>query len=229
MKLNRYYLKNLVYLQSVLKEKAVYPSKDENNTLSTNSNILSDVVKTVCFVLLFCLLFFGHHLVTDRFALDNYGFPDMGVFLWYLGSKLSLLIPLFIWFKSCTRWWRYAILSPIIIFSYQVYEVFLNGPIIEGAGNLKAVPSVLFVLLILVAISRIVNYRTKILNVHEALKKEINVLLNYASQEDVTMQKQHLCLEQIKNSLTEGKEKNITSLMEIKEAIENELNKKQRK
>ena len=87
----------------------------------------------------------------------------------------------------------------------------------------------LFVLLILVAISRIVNYRTKILNVHEALKKEINVLLNYASQEDVTMQKQHLCLEQIKNSLTEGKEKNITSLMEIKEAIENELNKKQRK
>ncbi len=82
-----------------------------------------------------------------------------------------------LWFLTCQHWWKYAILSPIILYSYQFWEATQDVRYLDAAGNIKAFPAIFCIILILLMISKTIKYRVEILIMYEHLISEIDDLL----------------------------------------------------
>ena len=112
------------------------------------------------------------------------GFPDVNIFIWYVCGKLCTLVPLCIWFMTCGHWWRYAILSPIVLFTYQLWGANQNFSLeIDNYEYIRALPMILILVLVLILISKDVQYQAKIIDIYENLSAEIEVLLNKLNTE----------------------------------------------
>ena len=81
-----------------------------------------------------------------------------------------------LWFLSSQQWWKYAILSPIILYSYQFWEAMQDINTLDAAGNIKAFPAIFCVVLLLIIISKGIKYRVQILIMYEQLTEEIENL-----------------------------------------------------
>ena len=112
--------------------------------------------------------------------LNNNGFLNVRIFIWFLLQKLIILIPLVLWFVMCRHWWKYAILSPIILYSFQFWEATQDVSLLDAAGNIKAFPAIFCVVLLLLVISKAIKYRVEILIMYEHLAEEIEDLLKNA-------------------------------------------------
>ena len=154
-------------------------SKIETNKDSERLSLL------VIFVLVCTtLLWFVHYLIPEYaqvldlgiVKVHNNGFNSVRIFLWFLIQKLIVLIPLTIWFLSCQQWWKYAILSPIILYSYQFWEATQDVSFLDEAGNINAFPAIFCVVLVLIVISKTIKYRVQILMIYEQLTEEIDNL-----------------------------------------------------
>ncbi len=65
-------------------------------------------------------------LTFGNITLTNNGFIDVGYFIWFCALKFCSILPLIIWFVTSSAWWRYALFSPIIMFSYQLYAAIVK-------------------------------------------------------------------------------------------------------
>lgn len=180
------YLKNLMYTQSLLESEINDTIMGDG--LQFKKRRRMDFVIIAFMVAIIPLLFLFYKTVPDGalgydlyvFCIESYGFPHVSIFIWYLGIKLSSLIILFIWFSTSKDWWRYALLSPLIIFTYQLWESTLNNDpnsTLDELVYIKALPTILLVVLALFIISRAVKYQSKILDVYENVTNEIETLL----------------------------------------------------
>jgi hypothetical protein len=111
------------------------------------------------------------------FTIENEGFEDVLALLWFLSIKVVVLIPLCIWYVTCQNWWKYAILSPIILYAFQIWEAFQDREALDAYGNIRAFPAVFVVVVVVVSLSIAVQYRSKILDLHDGIKLEIEALL----------------------------------------------------
>ncbi|WP_430908837.1 hypothetical protein [Maribacter sp. 2-571] len=113
-------------------------------------------------------------------TIHDHGFKNVYVFVWYTSQLLCFLGVLLIWFLTETRWWRYAILSPFVLVVYRLWEVFFNtsSSVVDESEYLRAAPFVLFILLILILLSRLVRVKYQILDIHDWLENEMEELLN---------------------------------------------------
>lgn len=57
------------------------------------------------------------------YEIDDNGFQDLGVYVWVLLGKLVPLSLLLIWFFTCKHWWYHIILIPVLMYSFQLFEV----------------------------------------------------------------------------------------------------------
>lgn len=57
------------------------------------------------------------------FTISSNGFLDANFALYVYLHKMCILIPITIFFFLIKKWWRYALLSPIIIYSAQLYNI----------------------------------------------------------------------------------------------------------
>jgi hypothetical protein len=112
-----------------------------------------------------------------NFTIDSNGFADIPTFLWFVTRKLVVVIFLSIWFITSEHWWKYAIFSPMIIFSYQFWEAFQDVKVLEAMGNLKVFPLVLLNILLVAGISKWVKYRTDLLLIYDVICKEVEDLM----------------------------------------------------
>jgi hypothetical protein len=129
------------------------------------------------------LLWFIHYLIPSKEIWDlgamqvhSNGFTNVQIFLWFLIRKLIAIIPLTLWFLTCHQWWKYAILSPIILYSYQFWEATQDVSFLDEAGNISAFPAIFCVVLLLLVISKAIKYRVQILIMYEQLTDEIENL-----------------------------------------------------
>jgi hypothetical protein len=83
---------------------------------------------------------------------------------------------LILWFLTCQQWWKYAILSPIILYSYQFWEATQDVLFLDEAGNINAFPAIFCVVLFLLLTSKAIKYRVQILIMYEQLTEEIDNL-----------------------------------------------------
>ncbi|MGB5229134.1 MAG: hypothetical protein WBN55_12785 [Eudoraea sp.] len=139
----------------------------------------------MCLLVFTTLLWFTHFLIPKNkqildfgiIQLSNNGFLNVRTFVWFLLQKLIILIPLVLWFITCQQWWKYAILSPIILYSYQFWEATQDVSLLDAAGNIKAFPAIFCVVLLLFLISKAIKYRVEILIMYDHLAEEIEDLL----------------------------------------------------
>ena len=104
------------------------------------------------------------------YTIDSHGFSDINVFVWYILLKLTIVIPLIIWFTTSTKWWRFTILSPLTVFSYHLWEVIRNYS--QSADEMELIESLLFVLFILsmtLILSDLIGYKAKLSRVYKEL------------------------------------------------------------
>ncbi|MBT8180215.1 MAG: hypothetical protein KJO53_01370, partial [Eudoraea sp.] len=116
-------------------------------------------------------------------TLKKNGFINITTFIYFFTSKLSVLISLIVWFLSCSYWWKYAIISPIALFTYQSWEVWEDLKSFDAHGNLAVISVVLIIILFVLTLSRFANYKAEVLDLYEYLNSEIE---NHLSKESIT-------------------------------------------
>ncbi len=157
-----------------------------NEVASASRDRLNLIV--VCLLVFTPLLWFIHYFIPENkqvldlgiIQVHNNGFLNVRIFIWFLLQKLIILIPLVLWFITCQQWWKYAILSPIILYSFQFWEATQDVISLDAAGNIMAFPAIFCVVLLLLAISKAIKYRVEILIMYEHLSEEIEDLLKNA-------------------------------------------------
>ncbi|MEO1013098.1 MAG: hypothetical protein AAFX53_17510 [Bacteroidota bacterium] len=137
-------------------------------------------------ILLFSfLLYFVHYLFPSGlktvdfylFSLGSNGFVDISVFVWFMSLKLCVIIPLSVWFITSPYWWRYAILSPIALYVFQLWSGLRNQIAIDEMEYIHSLPVILVVMAILFFLSYKIRLQSKILDLYGKLKDEIELLL----------------------------------------------------
>lgn len=131
------------------------------------------------------LLWYSHHLIPEHLeeftlgfiSIDSNGFDNIRTYIWFLTRKLIVIIPMLTWYIICTSWWRFAILSPLVIYSYQLWEATQDVQYLDAAGNIKSFPIIVLVVIILMMVSKIIKYRVDLLVLYETLVKEIDVII----------------------------------------------------
>ena len=180
------YLKKIYNAKLILEDRLQMYSgtsrvEDNNNKEKLNLLVIVLLVFTT-------LLWFIHYLIPEYqqvldlgiVQINNNGFESVRIFLWFLLQKLIILIPMTLWFLTCQQWWKYAILSPIILYSYQFWEATQDVSFLDEAGNISAFPAIFCVVLFLLVISKAIKYRVQILIMYEQLTEEIDNLFKNA-------------------------------------------------
>ncbi|WP_297692444.1 hypothetical protein [uncultured Eudoraea sp.] len=178
------------YLQKIFNVKLAIENRlsiyggSKNNSFRPQRDHLNLVVISI--LIFSIILWFVHYFVPENtqkldlgiIQVYNNGFLNVRIFIWFLVQKLIILIPMIIWFLSCQHWWKYAILSPIILYSYQFWEATQDVESLDAAGNINAFPAIFCVVLVLLALSKAIKYRVEILTMYEYLLEEIDDLMN---------------------------------------------------
>lgn len=112
-------------------------------------------------------------------AIQSGGFKTVIGFVHAFFTKVTFLLITTIWFFTCSKWWRYAILVPFGMFFFQLTGV-LNHQIqyTDDFDFWKVTPILLPVVIIMVMISIRLNNRTQLLDIREQVMKEMQEIRN---------------------------------------------------
>ncbi|WP_019669621.1 hypothetical protein [Eudoraea adriatica] len=176
------YLKKIYNAKLILEDRLQLQNKTSGVELNSNKGKLNLLV--IVLLVFTTLLWFSHYLIPEYeqvldlgiVQVNNNGFDSVRIYLWFLLQKLIILIPMTLWFLTCHQWWKYAILSPIILYSYQFWEATQDVSFLDEAGNISAFPAIFCVVLLLLVISKAIKYRVQILIMYEQLTDEIENL-----------------------------------------------------
>tara|TARA_R110002049_G_scaffold177010_2_gene344144 strand:+ start:177 stop:719 length:543 start_codon:yes stop_codon:yes gene_type:complete len=61
---------------------------------------------------------------TFLFTYDSKVWEDANLVMWILTGKAIPLLLLLIWFLTCRHWWYHALIVPILMYSYQIFDLF---------------------------------------------------------------------------------------------------------
>ncbi|MEJ1221991.1 hypothetical protein [Sediminicola sp. 1XM1-17] len=229
------YLKNLFQTRQVLDEELV----------SFKLKGLRDRKKRKLFEILSCLILVSIPVlyILSRFipigvksysfgwfSIHDHGFADINYFIIYIRTKIFALLPLMIWFISSRTWWRHAILIPIILFTYQIWEILnLTSNQVDQYELLKAAPAILFIVALVLYISNRIKYQYKMIDIYQDIVSEIDVLLENISRENTELTNKKKELDSIRsNNNMESLDEKKASLIKLKEALIDEMNSKKK-
>ena len=186
--------------------------KDKLKALYSNRLILHRTLKAIsskpvgvykrnacnyCLLYLFLIVFssstwFVYNFIPEGVAnydigplkIGSYGFADAHTFTWYISRRIVVLVPIILWFFHSSSWWRYAILSPLILYFFQFWETFQSSLDIDTAiGNSKVFPLVFISILLVMTLSRFAKHKSKALDTYDKISEEIDHLIQKLSEE----------------------------------------------
>lgn len=108
------------------------------------------------------------------FYLGTMGFENMKIFIFFICLKLALLIPLIIWLLTSLKWYRFALLSPIILTSYQIWEIFQTSEQTDKLAFVYAAPWMIIVGISIIFLAKRINYVNKIVGLQKTIEIKIN-------------------------------------------------------
>ncbi|MCJ7466070.1 MAG: hypothetical protein MUO53_05170 [Maribacter sp.] len=174
-------------------------------------------------VIYYLQLFLPEGETQSRFfgiPIKSYGFPDTSIFIWFICQKICILIPLCIWFIVSRTWWKYAILSPIILYTFQIWQTFQEVNIVDESENLKALPFMLIVVITLITLSTFVKYYSKTMDIYEDISDEIDGLLDEFNPEKALLVQKKSEFEKLKATISiEKGEERLKSLLKLRDEL----------
>ncbi|MBT8322761.1 MAG: hypothetical protein KJO94_04715 [Eudoraea sp.] len=138
-------------------------------------------------------------------TIDANGFLDASMFIRFISLKIMILVPLVIWYLNANFWWRYALLSPIILYMYQFWESFQDINSLDAYGNIKVFPLVFLSVLLVLALSRVVRQQSQTLDTYEEISMEIDRLIKKLGKERSGVGDYRNRYQQILDKLVHGK------------------------
>ncbi|GMN05307.1 hypothetical protein MTsPCn5_06950 [Croceitalea sp. MTPC5] len=193
--------------------------------LKRASKNLSSLVPIGIFCLLYC-----YNLIPDDLnvffigdiKIDSFLYRSFQVLFYLLGIKLSMLLLLLTWYFTEKKWWKYALLSPILITIYQLSTFFnTETDILDEYEIIRGFPFLVLIAVLLVALSKNAKDQYVVQSVYRKTSSQIEKLLEQRNQEHVN------AILDTKRRLTDLKEQKATAhindLMEIKKQLEHEL------
>jgi len=218
-------IKRLYSIKSVLSEKVFPLNTWENIVLFKKSDIFIIVI-----LLLIPALYHLYSFVPEKekilqigvLTIYDHGFTDVHTFMWYMNLKICIILPLIVWFITCPYWWRYAILSPIVLFAHQLWEGFQDETIsVDESQYFYSLPFILFLLLGLFFIFRTVKYQSKIMDTYDDVSNQIENLLAESKVTDNSLKESELKFIELKKNITEENARiRLKSLVKLKNDLE---------
>ncbi len=187
-----HYFKKLFYLHFLLENNL----ENISNTVGIKKEKRKNGIDTVLPILIaiITVLWYLPYIIPNDikefnlggFILGSNGFDDVRTFIWFLSRKFIVIVFLSIWFITSVSWWRFAIFSPLILFSYQFWEAFQDVNELDALSNVKVFPLVILNIFIVVVISKWIKYKTNLLLVYELVSKEVEVLMGELQEEQLS-------------------------------------------
>lgn len=229
----RYYLKKLYSVKQTIQIEITNSSivHQKNKIFRYSFEIISCLILLIIPLLFYTHSYIPRDAITYNFGwlkLNDFGFIRVSTFLLYLNLKICVVIPLMIWYISCQDWWRNALLVPIILYTYQIWETLQNAEstVSDKFELVKALPAIIFILCLLLYLSYLIKYKYKIIDVYELLNREIDNLVDILSNSKggLNDKKEKLSIAKEGISSKESTAQHLASLLELKEALISQLN-----
>ncbi len=150
--------------------------------------------------------------------ISDYGFSSTVDFLWYLSLKMLVICPLVYWFLTEKRWFRYALLSPIVIFSMQLFNAITNNEMpVDEIEIFQTLHFTVPLLLTLIFLAKAFDNQEKIRiwTEYQYNSIEFSIKKKLAKEQDF--------IKQSKSKLNDPKI-SIDSLHNLKDKLTNEIN-----
>ncbi len=181
---NYIYLRKAVYLKNAFHKK--YKFLKANSNYNSNRRFMSLDIAICFMIVMIYFSWFLPYFIPDNLPfieffgvkLGAFGFKDFSMFVWFVSRKLVIIFILSSWFITSPHWWRYAILSPLIIYSYQFWEAFQDVSELDSVGNLRVFPLVVLNVALVIMVSRFVKYRSQFMAVYEEISREVDEMLD---------------------------------------------------
>ncbi|NNL01838.1 MAG: hypothetical protein HKP39_06145, partial [Eudoraea sp.] len=186
-----HYLNKIYYIKTILKNKLRNNSysKIDNNKHGRRRN---EAIIIITLIMITVLWFVDSQIPRGIIEVDFFGFKissngfnDVQTFIWIVSRKFIVMVFLSLWFITCKYWWKYAILSPLLLFTYQFWEAFQNVESIDAIGNAKVFPLVLLSVLLVIITSRLVKYQTSLLEFYESINTEVDQIIEELKHEKI--------------------------------------------
>ena len=155
------------------------------------------------------------------FTITTFGFSNIHSLLGYLLDKLFLLLPVLMLFFSSKKWWRYALLFPILLAVFQIKNALdPNLEDVDAYEFLEAAPFLFAVLVLLLFLSNTAYYQSKMKelywktynNLEEAIQGKLKGREHFLSQTKARWQK-----------MKKSNDLNEDELYQLKQRLEKEL------
>ena len=166
----------------------IYQQDSTNNVNSKYRTTLVISLTIICFLLNFVWHWVPSEteIILGVVKIQSYGFKSVDVFLWYVLGKLSIGLILLLWFFVCKSWWRLALLIPISIYGFQIWESFQQTKSIEAESHISLTP-IMLILIGLIVYSGLTAYRiSRSYMVRELLNAELDFNINELSRNRIS-------------------------------------------
>lgn len=173
------YMCKIYYILQILNQK--YPGEKKEPKICARGYSISwnDMYKGMSLLLISVLLLIytlvpsGVEKIDIKlFEIGTFGFNSVQTLVWYALNRIALLI-LFVWcFIQCYDWWKWSLLSPIIFYSYQLWEIFIKMRIDE-LQNIVLLSPVLILLVIIHLLSKSIRRQLQAIHYKILIEKEL--------------------------------------------------------
>jgi hypothetical protein len=179
-----YYYSNLVDRMELNDSSINDPSNKSTNSVLNKG--VSSIVLVLSIVLLVQLWIPAKQTQYEFLGLNisSFGFFDFKTFFYYASNKSILFALGLLWFVTCRYWWRWAILSPVLFYLYQFWEIFQPVKDINSTGNLNILPLVFLTVLVVILLWGLIRRISVNRDYREFLKTELNRSLEQLSREE---------------------------------------------
>ncbi len=220
------YLKRLVYQQKIIEEQL-------KDSCDLNEKRINYTIALLLLVGLSFLLIIGELTIPFLSQIDNkqqfinsFGFDASEGFLLYITTKLFVIGICITWYFTTKVWWRYALFSPIVIFSYQLFMGLQTELVQLDVQEYRDVlPSILLLILVLIGFSQVVKYQYKLKAIHNGILAEIQEFLSNIEVDNILHKRYLSGFDQLKDKIKNEKSRsnNLSSLIQLREELERRI------
>ena len=169
------YLYQVYHIKAIIEANELKYAKNNIN-YNLKLNLLMGLGILVLTLLLFADTVFPiKSKYVDIFGLriDSFGFNNIESFLWYFSRKVVMILLLILWLFDSRHWWRWVILSPLILYTYQFWEIFTSELALEGFSNMVLIPLVVVTITGVLSIIKYIKKNNIAKNMSEMLNLEL--------------------------------------------------------
>lgn len=153
------------------------------------------------------------------FQFQDFGFVDANTALYTLLQKGCFALPLLVFFLIEKKWWKYALLSPLILYANQIFNIFdSKATVVDELELTQSGPYLVILAIFLVFLSKAVENQHQIKSFIEAIyiKVEVKVARRFEGRQHYIEEQR----EKLNRSLSE-----LVELEKLKAELEQELQK----